>query len=239
MPSSTQSFKYLYGNAFRAPNAYELNTYYFGAQVEDLQPELIGTHEFVWERYVNDWLRTSTSAYWYEANRLITLIPDASTFLGSSYVNHEEVRARGLEFEAQMRLSGGAQAIVSYALQNTEDIDEDPLPRLPNSPRHMAQARLTARGLSPRSSVSVDGQYLSSRETLTGAMVSAATTFDVTMVQPLGHSWEIFGGVRNIFDNQYADPVSSVHLQDSVSQNGRTARIGLRWRSGTKSQTTP
>jgi len=239
MPSSTQSFKYLYGNAFRAPNAYELNTYYFGAQVEDLRPESIGTHEFVWERYVNDWLRTSASAYWYEANQLITLVPDASTFLGVSYVNHEQLRARGLEFEAQMRLSGGAQAVVSYALQSTVDVDEDPRPRLPNSPRHMAQARLSTRGLSPRSSVSVDGQYLSSRETLTGAMVSAATTFNVTMVQPLGHSWEIFGGVRNIFDNQYADPVSSVHLQDSVSQNGRTARIGLRWRSGTKSQTTP
>jgi outer membrane receptor protein involved in Fe transport len=87
--------------------------------------------------------------------------------------------------------------------------------------------------------VSVNGQYLSSRETLAGTTVSAATTFDVTMVQPLGHSWEIFGGVRNIFDNQYADPVSSVHLQNSVSQNGRTARIGLRWQSGTTAPTTP
>jgi len=239
MPSSTQSFKYLYGNAFRTPNAYELNTFYFGAQVEDLQPESIGTHEVVWERYTHDWLRTSASAYWYEADRLITLVPDASTFLGVSYVNHEQVRARGLEFEAQMRLSRGVQALMSYAFQSAVDVDEDPRPRLPNSPRHMAQARLSARGFSPRSSVSVNGQYLSSRETLAGTTVSAATTFDVTMVQPLGHSWEIFGGVRNIFDNQYADPVSSVHLQDSVSQNGRTARIGLRWQSGTTAPPTP
>jgi outer membrane receptor for ferrienterochelin and colicins len=72
MPSSTRSLKYLYGNAFRAPNAYELNTDYFGAQVETLHPESIDTHEFVWERYVNDWLRTSVSTYWYKADRLIT-----------------------------------------------------------------------------------------------------------------------------------------------------------------------
>jgi outer membrane receptor protein involved in Fe transport len=81
----------------------------------------------------------------------------------------------------------------------------------------------------------VEGQYLSSRETLAGATLSAAATLNVTTVQPLGRAWELFGGVRNIFDNQYADPVSSAHRQDSIPQNGRTARIGLRWRLGTKS----
>ncbi len=35
MPSPTQSYKYLYGNAFRAPNAYELNEPYFGSSVRD------------------------------------------------------------------------------------------------------------------------------------------------------------------------------------------------------------
>ena len=76
LPSSTQSFKYLYGNAFRAPNANELNTFYFGEQVIDLRPESIDTHELVWERYINDWLRTSVSTYWYKADRLITLIAE-------------------------------------------------------------------------------------------------------------------------------------------------------------------
>jgi outer membrane receptor for ferrienterochelin and colicins len=237
MPSSTQSFKYLYGNAFRAPNSYESNTDYFGARVEQLQPESIDTHELVWERYDNDWLRTSVSTYWYKADRLIAIVPDASTFLGSSFVNLGQVRAQGLEFEAQMRLAGGAQAVVSYALQNA--VDQQTHTGLPNSPRHLAQARLSLRGPSPQSSVSVEGQYLSSRATLAGATVSAATTFNVTMVQPLGRAWELFGGLRNIFDNRYADPVSIAHTQDSITQNGRTARIGLRWRPGTKSPTAP
>ena len=103
LPSATQSVKYLYGNAFRAPNAYELNAFYFGDTVADLRPESIDTHELVWERYINDWLRTSASTYWYKADRLITLVPNDSAFLGTSYVNQGKVRAKGLELEAQMR----------------------------------------------------------------------------------------------------------------------------------------
>jgi outer membrane receptor for ferrienterochelin and colicins len=232
LPSSTQSFKYLYGSAFRAPNAYELNAFYFGERVDNLRPESIDTHEIVWERYLNDWLRTSVSTYWYKADRLITLIPDDSSFLGASFVNQGEVRAKGLELEAQMRLNGESRAFLSYGLQSAVDHETDA--ELPNSPRHMAKARISLPGPADRSFVSVEGQYLSSRETLTGSRVSAAATVNVTMIQPLGLSWELHGGARNVLDAQYADPASSQHRQDTIPQNGRTAWIGLRWRLWTK-----
>jgi len=228
LPSSKQSVKYLYGSAFRAPNEYELTTVFFGEQVNKLRPEAIGTHELVWERYLNDWLRTSVSTYWYRAHRLITLISDDSTFLGVSFVNQGEVRAKGLELEAQMRLKGESRGFVSYALQSA--VDQETHARLPNSPRHIANARISLPGPTDRSFVSLEGQYLSSRMTLAGSRVSAAATLNVTMIQPLGRSWELFGGVRNIFDAQYADPASSQHRQDTIPQNGRTARIGLRWK---------
>jgi outer membrane receptor protein involved in Fe transport len=60
--------------------------------------------------------------------------------------------------------------------------------------------------------------------------VSAAAIFNLSVVQPLGRSAELYGSVRNLFDAQYSDPVSAQHLQDSILQNGRTARIGLRWK---------
>jgi len=228
LPSSTQSVKYLFGSAFRSPNAFESTTEFFGEQVDDLRPESIDTHELVWERYLNDWLRTSASTYWYKADRLITLVPDDSTFLGLAFVNQGEVRAKGLEFEAQMRLRGESKALVSYALQSA--VEQETLTRLPNSPRHIGKARVSFPGPTNQSFVSVEGQYLSSRGTLTGPTVSPAATVSVTIIQPLGPSWEFSGSVRNIFDAKYSDPVSSQHLQDAVSQNGRTARIGLRWR---------
>jgi outer membrane receptor protein involved in Fe transport len=232
MPSSTQSFKYLYGQAFRAPTIYELNAVYFGQNVTGLRPESINTHELVWERYTDDWLRTSVSTYWYQAERLITQITDEATYLAVTYVNQGEVRAKGLELEAQMRLKWRSQAMMSYALQRATDRETDT--DLPNSPRHMLKARISVPGPTSQSSLSAEAQYLSSRLTLSGARVSAATTVNVTVVQPLGRTAELFGGVFDLFDAAYADPASSAHRQDAIPQNGRTARIGLRWKLWTK-----
>jgi outer membrane receptor for ferrienterochelin and colicins len=227
LPSSTQSVKYLYGGAFRAPNAFELNVVYFGPQVESLRPESIDTHEIVWERYINNWLRTSVSTFWYDAFHLITGFVDASTPSGISYVNDGEVRAKGLELEAQMRFRGESRALVSYALQSA--VDQETHAALPNSPRHMVKARVSLPGPMPRSFVSVEGQYLSKRATLAESTVAAAAVLNATLIQPVARSWELFGGVRNLFDTQYADPASSQHRQDTIPQNGRTARVGLRW----------
>ena len=71
VPSPNQSFKYLFGRAFRAPNAYEL--YYYGTTPPDLRPESIRTHEVVWEQYTATWLRTSVSAYTCRTSDLISL----------------------------------------------------------------------------------------------------------------------------------------------------------------------
>ena len=48
------------------------------------------------------------------------------------------------------------------------------------------------------------------------------------MTKPLGQSLELVGTVRNLFDLDYAVPVSDVHVQDTIPQNSRTFRVGLR-----------
>jgi outer membrane receptor protein involved in Fe transport len=50
------------------------------------------------------------------------------------------------------------------------------------------------------------------------------------MLQPIGRVWQLFGTVSNVFDHEYLDPASSAaYIQRAIPQNGRTARIGLRW----------
>jgi iron complex outermembrane receptor protein len=238
LPSPTQSFKYLYGNAFRAPNESELSELNFNPLIGSPKPESIDTHELVWERYINDRLRTSMSTYWYKADDLITSIDDDIAPRKAVYVNQGQVKARGVEMEAQIRLKGDSRALVSYALQSA--IDQEKNVELPNSPRHVAKARISFAGPTPRSFISFEGQYLSSRATLRRddldggfkfePRVPGAATLNMSVVQPLGRSWELFGSVRNIFDNEYLDPVSIFHRQEAIPQNGRTARIGLTWK---------
>jgi outer membrane receptor for ferrienterochelin and colicins len=224
--SSTQSLKYLYGRAFRAPNSYELTTVFFGDAVRSLRPEAVATHELVWERYLNDWLRTSVSGYRYNAENLITLVEDDSTFLGTTYVNSGHVVANGLELEAQMRLRHGIQAIGSYSLQHATDVDSSA--NLPNSPHHMF--KFGASGPLPfhRATLAVQLLAMSPRQTLGGDVSASSTTTDVTFTMPLSRSLTLSGSAYNLFDVRYADPVYDIQRQDEILQNGRTFRVGLR-----------
>jgi iron complex outermembrane receptor protein len=228
MPSANQSFKYLYGRAFRAPSAYERHQYYFGSQVNDLRPESIDTHEVVWERYTGDWLRTSVSAYRYNADGLITLTSadDPAAFLGVTYVNEGQVQAKGLELEAQMRLWRGVESHMSYALQ--EATDRATGLALTNSPRQMLKGRVSAPLFGNGSSVALEVLGIGSRLTVGGNAAASATTADVTVIKPLGSSVELVGNVRNLFDVDYAVPGGSQYVQDTIPQNGRTFRVGLR-----------
>jgi outer membrane receptor for ferrienterochelin and colicins len=232
MPSSNQSVKYLYGKAFRSPNQFELNSFYFGEGTLNLRPESIDTHELVWERYTNDWLRTSVSTYWYKADGLITLTPDPAAYLGATFVNGGHVRANGVELEAQMRLSHGLLALTSYSLQRVKDLATHAT--LVNSPGQMAKLRVSLPGLSKRSSVAVEVLSMSSRRTLAGATLKPSATAAVTVLVPLGRAFELFGSAQNLFDVQYADPGSDQHRQDVIPQNGRTLRAGLRWKLSSK-----
>jgi iron complex outermembrane receptor protein len=228
MPLPNQSFKYLYGHAFRAPNAHESNSFYFGDAVLDLRPETISTHEVVWERYASDWLRTSVSTYWYDADRLITLHADPAAFLGATFVNAGQVRAKGLELEAQLRGKWRLQGMFSYALQQA--IDQDTGAPLPNSPRHMLKGRVSMPLVSPRSSIGLEVIAVGSRLTLAGTPVPRATTADLTLSHPLSPSFELFGTFDNVFNVQYADPGSGSLRQNVIPRNGRALQIGLRWK---------
>jgi iron complex outermembrane receptor protein len=226
-PSSSQAFKYLFGNAFRAPNAYELYYSVDGGRNGDLRPETIDSHEVVWERYVGAWLRTSVSAYDNRVHGLIML--DESDEVNLAYINLGEVRSDGVELEGEVRLGDGLRAQASYVLQRTEDATTHET--LTNSPRHMGKLQVSV-PMKRAGTLAADVQLMSARRTLSGADVDSVALVGVTGRVDVGRGWAATIALRNAFDATYADPGSAEHPEDAIVQDGRTLRVGLEWHFG-------
>ena len=214
MPSSNQSFKYLYGKAFRAPNAYESS--YYASTKPGLQSESIDTHEIVWEHTPGNGCEHPRPTYWYKASQLITLHPTAP--LGElSFVNDGTVNANGLELEAETRFKSGIQAVANYALQRATD--QATGATLTNSPRHMTKLRMSVPGPFTRSFASFELQRVGSRRTLADNTVAPETVANITLSGPIGRSLELIGSVRNLFDSVMQTPRQT---STSRTQSNRT-----------------
>ena len=232
IPSPNQSFKYMYGRAFRAPNAYEL--YYYPDTI-GLRPEAIRTHELAWEQYVGEWLRTSISAYRSSASDLIVLgvlDEDAGNF---AFANQGGMTAKGLEFEAEVRTGRGIQAVGSAVFQRS--VDEAGAPTV-NWARQVAETRASGPLPWDASTWAAEVHHVGTRPTLLGTSVPSYTLAHVAVITRLSNRLSLQASVRNIFNRRYFDPASAEHLQDAIEQNGRTFRMGIRWDLGATSRAT-
>jgi iron complex outermembrane receptor protein len=95
-PLDKTTFKFIYGTAFRAPNAFELYYNYPACGLvenPDLKPEKITTYEVVYEQYLGDHLRSSVSGFTYKVKNRIALLPDPIVPTMNSFQNEEAGRA--------------------------------------------------------------------------------------------------------------------------------------------------
>ena len=220
----TRALKYLFGSAFRAPNAFEFDYLTQGVRNADLRAETITTHEFVWEEYTSDWLRTTVSAYRSSVSHLIELtVNDVGE---RSFENQGRVLARGLEFEAEIR-SAGNLFLGSYAFQRARDRDTDL--ELTNSPRHLGKLQWSLLGIVGESTLSLELQTTSQRLTVARQFVGGHTVGNVHYVQPINSRLALTATLRNVLGATYSDPVSTDHRMTAVSQDGRTGYVGLQW----------
>ena len=136
-PREWTTFKALYGQAFRAPNAYEFDYVAPGyAANHNLTPERIRSAELVWEQGLARDYRLTLSAFYNDLRDLISQREDAVS--GDLYfVNTDQVSARGTEVEIEAVWQNGWRARVSYTF--VEARDEQTGAHLSNSPRHLGK----------------------------------------------------------------------------------------------------
>lgn len=229
-PNSGTSLKYIFGRAFRSPNAYE-NYYADGVVIEPpsgrLKPENITTHEVIVERTLYQWLRITADAYHNSLGNLIDQEPDPETGL-THFVNSGQNRGRGVEFELEARRASGLAVRASYALSDARDQKTDI--RLANSPLHVAKINATI-PLRRRFFASPELLYESAQQSFQNTRVSPWLLANFTVsTKPLWGGWEFSGSCYNLFDRRWYAPSGPELRQPEIQQDGRTYRFKISYR---------
>ena len=236
-PVSTTTAKLLYGQAFRAPNPYEL---YYGYPCDgctarltnpDLDPERIATYEAVLEQAIWRRIEGRIDVYHWHISDLVQQV-DLTDSNGSAvqFQNTGSAHSTGMELELRVPLPHDILARATYTLQ---DARAGGGARLPNSPRNLG----TASVLFPLPWDIEGGTELlvvGPRRTLAGSSVATATIASLTLARRdlLPHLLPGVGlsaSFYNIFDQHYDDPVSSDFVQNAIEQDGFTFRVQLRY----------
>lgn len=231
-PTDRTSVKFIYGEAFRAPNAYEL---YYGDDFSfianpDLEPETIDSWELIFDHYLGRHLRYSLAVFHYKIDNLISQEPDPGDPENfTRFANLESVTSAGFECEIEGKWQGGLQALASYTYTKAEDDETDR--RLVNSPKHLAKFNLRVPILDQRLQAGLEVFYTSSRKTLQNTEVD---DFFLTSLTLFSHGvlpgLDLSASVYNLFDKTYHEPASLDHRQESIPQDGRSFRIAATYR---------
>ncbi len=217
------AIKALYGEAYRAPNLYEL--YYGSEQVqmggESLKPENVRTLELVVERHLGHRLRVSASGYHTRITGLID--PEVLDGGGIRYVNNESARSTGVELEGETRWPSGLLVRSSLAVQRAGSAGVD---RLSNAPGQLGTLQAALPFWRRQLVLATDTTYTSWRNTVGGERLPAYWLSNITATyKPI--KWPIVVGatVYNAFDASYSHPVGVEFTQIAVPQDGRTAAL--------------
>jgi hypothetical protein len=185
----------------------------------------VATHEIAWERYTDDWLRTSFSAYRYRAEQLITLVADESAFLGATFVDTGPCGREGIGGGSADAATARHPRDNQFSLQRADDTSTARTCRI----RRGTVSRSVPAG---RSVSTLRRWHSTSSSSDLGARDAVgpctAVTADLTFNVPVSRRVWFSASAYNFFDATYADPASDAHRQEVIPQNGRTLRAGLR-----------
>ena len=223
-PCSRSVFKLIYGEAFRAPNAYE-RFYNDGVTTKanpDLSPETIRTYEFVWEQRVCEGFQLNTSLYQYDIQDLIAQVLDPNDDL-LQFENVNSVKAEGMDVEGRVKMTDGIEIRGGYSFSDAEDGETKE--RLSNSPMHMAKLNLLV-PLVEHLTAGIEVQYYARRLTVARTETGGYAVANATLLsRQLRENLDLSLSVYNLLDHHYVQPVGTEIQSGVVAQDGRTVML--------------
>ncbi len=226
-PTAADTFKLIYGRAYRAPNAYEL--YYTlpgpGGQSGNpsLRAEHITTTEFVYDRALGENAHATISLFHYDARDLITETLDPSGVF--VFENVDRAQARGIELAYEQNIATVAKIRASYSWQLARDSDTGAV--LQNSPRHLAKVNVIVPLFHNAARVGAEIRCASARlaevGSAAGYCLGNLTVGSDRLIPHANVSFSIY----NVTDRRYADPAGPNFTQSVIAQQSRTFLLKL------------
>lgn len=203
-PAGKTTLKLLYGNAFSAPDAWEIAPD-FGVFYDDnlkLEPEHIQSLEARVDQGLGQYFQLSGGVYRNRISDLITLVlvPSDGNF---QYQNAGSALATGTDVELSGRAPNGLQGKASF--DYVEAYNESAgHPALDNSPHQMAKLNLTVPLIGRSLFAGVEGQFLGRRLTLLQNSVGSYQVFNFTLLgHTIGKHMDVSAGAFNILDKKH------------------------------------
>jgi iron complex outermembrane receptor protein len=231
-PLDKTTVKLTYGEAFRAPNAYELNYHdgFFTTKPPQngLDPETSKSYELVLEQGIGRHINAVANIFHYKIDDLITYQLDPADGL-LTFENVDEIETNGLGLELEGKWPSGWEGRISYSYQNAEDqtTGDD----LSNSPEHLFKTNVIAPLFDRQMFAGLEYQYVGERKTISADDVDGYSLVNLTLNAPdVWGGLSIAGSVYNLFDEDYGDVASEEHVQSEIPQDGRTYRLKAYYR---------
>jgi outer membrane receptor for ferrienterochelin and colicins len=219
-----------YSWAFRAPNSFE--SFYAGNKSNTANPSLISERIRSWELEVDHRFGKtySISAAGF-LNRINDFIDQKIDPLTGSpiYLNSSPVQIKGIEWELSAKWQNGIEGTISQTLQDSRNVLSRDV--LANSPKQLGKVNLSMPLIERKLFASVDAQYVSERRTIAQTELGGYFVMNLTFfTRKLTQTFDISGGLYNLFDKQYAESGGLEHRETAISQDGRNFRIKLTYR---------
>lgn len=227
-PWENTTFKFLYGQSFRAPNLFEL---YYNAPGNEanpsLRPETVKTMELVWEQYFSKYFRITVSGFYCPIRGLIDQQVDPGNG-NAVFANAGSLDLRGLDFAVSRSMPGELEGRLSYSFQDLTNTSTRVA--VTNAPRHLIQASLSMPVVQRKVFASMDVQYVSRRATLAGPYSEAYAVPNFTLFsRSVSNKWEFSASLYNAFDHRYSDPAGNGLAENMIVQDGRTFRMKIEY----------
>ena len=226
-PNSHTALKYIFGRAFRAPNAYE--SYYADGVVmlappTPLKPENIQSHELVFERTLAPWLIVTAEGFYNSMENLIDEHADPDTGL-IYFANHGRDRSQGVESELQARHPSGWEGRASYTFVDARD--QLGKVALANSPKHLAKFNGTA-PVTRKAFAGLELLHSSTERSYQGTRVPSWWLTNFTFsTKPMWGGWELSASCYNVFNRAWLSTSGPELRLLAVPQEGRAFRFKL------------